>query len=107
MNPLTSLFMAGLFGAAIGAAGAGKVVADHYSAAATKRIGEAAAAYESRTQDLNDKSAELEGVKSGQRTVYKTIEKRVETYVDRPVYIRECLDTQGVEDVNSALSGLP
>lgn len=81
------------------------VISDHYAAAAAKRVGEAAAAYASRTQDLNDKSAELEGIRNGQRTVYKTIEKRVETYIDRPIYIRECITEPGLRDINAALAG--
>ncbi len=90
---------------AVGAGSSYLVISDHYSAAAAKKVGEAAAAYASRTQDLNDKSAELEGVKSGQRIVNKVIEKRVETYIDRPVYIRECLDDSGVRDFNATIAG--
>lgn len=89
---------------AVGAGSSYLVITDHYSAAAAKKIGEAAAAYEARTQDLNDKSAELEGIRNGQRIVNKVIEKRVETYIDRPIYIRECLDDSGVRDFNATIA---
>jgi hypothetical protein len=90
---------------AAGAATSWTASSSYHGAAAAKKIGEAAAAYEARTQDLNDKSAELEGIRNGQRIVNKIIEKRVETYIDRPVYIRECLDDSGLRDFNATISG--
>ena len=100
--PLAAIALAVAFAA--GAGSSYMVSSNYHSAAAAKKIAEAAAAYESRTQDLNDKSAELEGVKNGQRIVNKIIEKRVETYIDRPVYIRDCLDDSGVRDFNATVA---
>ena len=40
-----------------------------------------------------------------QKTVYRTITKRVKEYVDRPVYRAECWDADGLRDANAALLG--
>jgi hypothetical protein len=105
MNPLTSILIAALVGMAVGAGGAGKVVADHYRAEAAQQKEADAKAYQARTLQLNDVSAELERAKSEKQIVYRTITKRVETYIDRPVYQRECLDDDGLRDANAALAG--
>ena len=105
MNPLTALLIAGLVGLSVGASGTYKVVADHYRAEAVAQKEADAKAYQIRTLELNDVSAELERARSEKQIVYRTITKRVETYVDRPVYQRECLDDDGLRDANAALAG--
>jgi hypothetical protein len=105
MNLLTSLLIAGLVGLSVGVSGTYKVVADHYRAEAAAQKDADAKAYQVRTLELNDVSAELERAKSEKQIVYRTITKRVETYIDRPVYQRECLDDDGLRDANAALAG--
>lgn len=63
------------------------------------------AAYAARTQELNDTAAALEKAKNEKKIVYRTITKRVEAYIDRPVYQLECLDDDGLRDVNAAFAG--
>jgi hypothetical protein len=105
VNPLTSILIAGLVGLSLGVSGTYKVVADHYRAEAAAQKEADAKAYQVRTLELNDVSAELERAKSEKQIVYRTITKRVETYIDRPVYQRECLDDDGLRDANVALAG--
>jgi hypothetical protein len=105
VNPLTSLLVAGLVGLSLGASGTCKVVVDHYRAEAAAQKESDAKAYQARTVQLNEVSAELERAKSEKQIVYRTITKRVETYIDRPVYQRECLDDDGLRDANAALAG--
>lgn len=103
MKPVILLGAAAIFSA--GAMSGYKVTADHYTAAAAKAQKEAAEAYQARTVELNQVSAELEQAKNDRKTVYRTIVRNVETYIDRPVYQRECLDDDGLRDANTALAG--
>lgn len=104
MNPLTSLLAAALVGLALGAGGASKVVANHYRAEAAAQKEADAAAYQARTVELSDVSAELERVKSEKKVIYRTIAKRIETYIDRPIYLRDAYDDDGVRDVNATFA---
>ena len=105
MNPLTSLLIAGLVGMALGAGGAGKVVSNHYRAEAAAQKEADAKAYQARTIEFNQVSAELEQARNDRKIVYRTITRNVQTYIDRPVYQRECLDDDGLKSINDALSG--
>ena len=105
MNPLTSLLIAGLVGLSVGASGTYKAVADHYRAEAAAQKDVDAKAYQARTVQLNDVSADLERAKSEKQIVYRTITKRVETYIDRPIYVRDAIDDDGLRDINAALAG--
>jgi hypothetical protein len=105
MNPLTSILVAALVGMAIGAGGAGKVVANHYRAEAAEQKEADAKAYQARTVELNQVSAELERARHDRKVVYRTITQRVENVVTRDVYRNVCLDADGVLLVNSALTG--
>jgi hypothetical protein len=105
MNPLTSLLIAGLVGMAVGAGSAGKVVSNHYRAEAAAQKKADAKAYQARTVEFNQVSAELEQARNDRKIVYRTITRNVQTYIDRPVYQRECLDDDGLRDANAALAG--
>lgn len=89
----------------MGAGAAYSITADHYDAKAAKAQAEAAEAYQARTVELNAVSADLERVKSEKQIVYRTITKRVETYIDRPIYLRDAVDDDGLRDINAALAG--
>jgi hypothetical protein len=94
MNRLTFLLIAAGIGLSVGAAAAYKLTSDHYKAAALEQA-----------EQMNAVSAELERTRHDKQVVYRTITKRVQTYIDRPVYLRECLDDDGVRDINAALAG--
>lgn len=102
MNPLAIALAVGL---AIGAATATKLTADHYDAKAAKAQQAAAEAYQARTVELNQVSADLERAKHEKQIVYRTITKRVETYIYRPIYLRDAIDDDGLRDINAALAG--
>lgn len=104
MIPLPLLACGALLCATFGAAASYKLTADHYQAAAARAQQEAAAAYQARTVELNQVSAELERARREKKIVYRTIEKRVETYIDRPIYLRDCADDDGLRDENAALT---
>lgn len=89
---------------ALGAAGASKVVLNHYRAEAAAQKEADAAACQAGTLEFNQVSAELKQARNDRKIVYWTITQNVPTYIDRPVYQRECLDDDGLRDVNAALA---
>lgn len=105
MSRLTALLIAAGIGLAAGAGAAYKITADHYQAAAARSQQEAAEAYQARTVELNQVSAELERARHDRKVVYRTIEKRVESYINDPLYQRDCIDERGLRDINAALAG--
>ena len=92
--PLPLLACGALLCATFGATAAYKITSDHYKAAALDQA-----------QQINAVSAELERARHEKQVVYRTITKRVQTYIDRPVYQRDCIDSDGLRDINAALAG--
>lgn len=101
MNPLAIALVVGI---AIGAGPAVKLTADHYKAKAAAAELAAADAYQARTVELNQVSADLEKARNDRKTVYRTITQRVQTYIDRPIYLRDCADDDGLRDEDAALT---
>jgi hypothetical protein len=86
--------------------GAGvKVTNDHWKAEMLEAAEDHQYALAKAYERNNAIVRELEESRANVRTVYKTITKRVERIVDRPVYVRECLDDDGLHAVNDALRG--
>ncbi|MHB0965554.1 MAG: hypothetical protein ACYC36_03780 [Bellilinea sp.] len=53
----------------------------------------------------NAASTKLEVGNAESKIVFKTITKRVDKYIDRPVYRNICFDADGLRDANAALIG--
>lgn len=70
--------------------------------AAAKKAKEA---YTAKEKQYNEAAQALEVARNEREIVYRTIEKRVEKVVDRPVYRNVCLDDVGLRIVNDALAG--
>jgi hypothetical protein len=47
----------------------------------------------------------LEKSKNEKQIVYRTITKKVEKLIERPIYSTDCIDADGVQLINSALAG--
>jgi hypothetical protein len=62
-------------------------------------------AYDAKAKQYNEASAALEAARNEREIVYRTIEKRVEKVVERPVYRNACLDSDGLRAINDALAG--
>lgn len=62
-------------------------------------------AYDAKAKQYNEASAALEAARNEREIVYRTIEKRVEKVVERPVYRNVCLDERGVQLINDAFAG--
>ena len=54
---------------------------------------------------LNTATADLEVAKNERQIVYKTITKRVDRIIDRPIYLNSCIDDDGMRLANAALAG--
>lgn len=54
---------------------------------------------------ISDATTKKESADEKAKVVYKTITRTVDRYIDRPIYRQQCLDPDGVRDVNSALRG--
>lgn len=105
---MTSLSIFGIVAAVAFAVGAGttyKLTADHYDAKDAKQQQAAAEAYQAHAAQLNEVSAELERAKNDRKVVYRTITRKVETYINDPLYQRYCIDERGLRDINEALAG--
>ena len=61
--------------------------------------------YTTQTEKLNGISAELEKSKNEKQIVYRTITKKVEKLIERPIYSIDCIDADGMQLINSALAG--
>ncbi len=107
MTPLSIGAIVAAVAFALGASSGCKLTADHYKAAQLKQERATAAAFEQRTNELNQVSAELERARHDRKVVYRTITQRVENVVARDVYRNVCLDADGVLLVNSAFAGKP
>ena len=53
---------------------------------------------------INQVSADYEKSKSEQRVQVETVTKEVQKIVERPVYINECFDDDGLSELNSLIS---
>jgi len=75
-------------------------------AAYVAKQAEAQAKADKLTKDKYDNlEAELIVAKATRKTVYKTVTKTVDKIIDRPVYKTQCVDSEGLEAANKALSG--
>lgn len=68
---------------------------------------EKAAAQQAKKETVQSTNAatQLEAENAQAKIVYKTITRKVDKYIDRPVYRDECFDADGLRDANAALSG--
>ena len=48
---------------------------------------------------------ELEAERAKKKVVYKTITQSVDKYIDRPVYLANCFDADGLRDATAAING--
>lgn len=50
-------------------------------------------------------ASQREADRAKSKVVYRTIKEKVVEYIDRPVYSTVCVDSDGIKDINRALSG--
>jgi methylthioribose-1-phosphate isomerase len=107
MNGLSLAAIVAAVAFALGAGSGYKLTADHYAAKEAKAQQEAAEAYQAKTVELNQVSADLERARHDRKVVYRTITQQVEKVVERDIYRQSCMDADGLRIVNAALAGRP
>lgn len=92
--------------------GAWALVAHFEALGAAKAKAEQAEAQQAeheRVAKVNFRNNELAGSlaakQADQKVIYATITKTVDRLVDRPVYRSECIDDDGLRNINGALAG--
>jgi hypothetical protein len=88
-----------------GAYVAQRMTAASYQADIIKEQAAKAAAIKAAAEQANQHAEELEKARAKREIIYRTITKRVDRIVDRPVYINDCLDDDGLRIANDALAG--
>ncbi|MBF6745489.1 hypothetical protein HN285_03175 [Acinetobacter baumannii] len=53
--------------------------------------------------EFNQVSADYEKLKSEQRTKVEYVEREVQKIIERPVYLNRCIDSDGVQQINSLI----
>jgi hypothetical protein len=104
--PILAIY--GIIAAVLVALGGGigwKVTSDHYEAKHAKDDRVALTDFQTAVLGMSQLSVALEKVKSENRKMYRSIQNRVPEIVSRPVYIRECLDDDGLRLINEAFGG--
>lgn len=53
--------------------------------------------------EFNQVSADYEQLKSEQRTKVEYVEREVQKIIERPVYLNRCIDSDGLQQINSLI----
>ena len=81
------------------------LTADSYKADMLEAQKQAFVEYTTQTEKLNIISQELEKSKNEKQIVYRTITKKVQKLIERPIYSTDCIDVDGMQLINSAFEG--
>ena len=92
-----------LVAAALGGAGAWKVQGWRFAAQDAQRLEAQAEATRINEKAASAASTSFETKKASNETRYRTITVEVEKIVDRPVYLQQCLDDDGLRLINSQI----
>lgn len=92
-----------LVAAALGGAGAWKVQGWRFAAQDAQRLEDQAEATRFNEQAASAASTGFEVKKASNETRYRTITIEVEKIVDRPVYLQQCIDDDGLRLINSQI----
>ena len=78
-----------------------------YQADIIKEQQAAAEAVAAAARQANAQAEELEKARADREIIYRTITKQVDRIVDRPVYRNDCIDDDGLQSINEAITGTP
>lgn len=76
-------------------------------AADKERIENEAKAKEDNRDRAHDASVSFEEKRTANEIRYRTVTVTVEKLIDRPVYINQCLDADGLRTINEQITGQP
>lgn len=83
------------------------LTAASYQADIIKEQQAAAEAVAAAARQANAQAEELEKARADREIIYRTITKQVDLIVDRPVYRTDCIDDDGLQSINEAITGTP
>ena len=72
-----------------------------------ERIENEAKTKENNREKVQEASTSYEGKRTANEIRYRTVTVTVEKLVDRPVYINQCLDDDGLRTLNEQITGQP
>lgn len=76
-------------------------------AADKERIENEAKTKENNKEKSHEASTSYEGKRTTNEIRYRTVTVTVEKLIDRPVYINQCLDADGLRTINEQITGQP
>jgi len=82
-----------------------RMTAASYQADIIKAQQAAAEAIAAAAKQANMQAEELEKARAEREIVYRTITKQVDRIVDRPIYRNDCIDDDGLQSINDAITG--
>lgn len=91
-----------LIAVGVGFAGGWKTQDWRYGAIEAKRLSAIAEAEKKRDKASYGASVTFEKGRTQVETRYQTITETVETIVDRPIYLQQCFDTDGLQALRNA-----
>jgi hypothetical protein len=93
--------------AAIGFGGAWQTQAWRYDAADKQRLEQEAKAQHRALERAQVSSGAFEQKRSTNATRYRTVTVTLEKIIERPVYLNQCMDADGLRILNAQISGDP
>lgn len=97
--------IAGLIGLVIGGTSLWRVQEWRHDAIDKERMETAQETERLRARTRDKASEKHEVFKEKERVIYKTITETVDRIVTRPSYSNDCLDTDGLQQLNAAITG--
>lgn len=93
-----------LVAVAIGFTGGWKTQGWRWDAAEKQRIEQEAKERQKQLDRAHTASATFEGKRTANETHYRTVTVTLEKIVDRPVYLNQCMDADGLQQLNAQIA---
>lgn len=96
-----------LIGLLLGSSITHRVTSDSYEADMGRAAREEKKLFDANNERIDQLANELEVARRAKNIEYKTITEYVQTIDDRPPYLLECIDDDGLRAINSVISERP
>ena len=94
----------GLIALAVGFGGGWKTQGWRWDAADKQRIEQEAKERQKQLERAHEASATFEDKRTTNETRYRTVTVTLEKVVERPVYLQQCVDPDGLQQLNAQIS---
>lgn len=106
MMPLYTYAATAVVAVALGFAGGWKTQGWRWDAADKQRLEQEAKELHRATERAQASSTTFEGKRSTNETKYRTVTVTLEKIVERPVYLQQCMDAEGLAVLNQQIQRL-